>query len=239
MDTQSVQASLPHWMSTVAFVLHIGGGTLGLMSGLTAAFTRKGSRVHRGAGALFTVSMLIMAAAAAYLAVVRPGQLPNLIIAAMVFYLVVTAWLAAHRRDGEAPGLPEKAALAWIVCLCIPFAILSFFVAIGRGPAVVQGPVVIAVYVFTAIVTLAALADARMILRGGVSGAARIARHLWRMCFALALAAGSFFTNAVPKFLHIPFSNWLFLPQLLVLLFLLFWLIRVGFTGWWKAAETG
>jgi uncharacterized membrane protein len=223
------------WLTPLAYVLHIGGGTVGLLSGLTAALARKGERLHRAAGAVFTVSMLIMAVAATYLAVVRPGQFANLIIAAMVAYLVATAWLAARQQDGEKPGLPEKAAFAVIVCLCIPFAALSVFVAVGRGPAVVQGPVVIAVYVFTGIVTLAALLDARMLLRGGISGVERIARHLWRMCFALTLAAGSFFTNAVPKALHMPFSNWLFLPQLFILLFLLFWLARVRLTDWWKA----
>jgi hypothetical protein len=35
--------------------------------------------------------------------------------------------------------------------------------------------------------------DARMLARGGVLGAKRIARHLWRMCFGLFIAAGSFF----------------------------------------------
>ncbi len=32
-----------------------------------------------------------------------------------------------------------------------------------------------------------------MLARGGVLGAKRIARHLWRMCFGLFIAAGSFF----------------------------------------------
>jgi hypothetical protein len=32
-----------------------------------------------------------------------------------------------------------------------------------------------------------------MLLRGGVVGTQRVARHLWRMCFGLFIAAGSFF----------------------------------------------
>jgi hypothetical protein len=40
---------------------------------------------------------------------------------------------------------------------------------------------------------LAALGDIRMLVRGGVLGTKRIARHLWRMCFGLFIAAGSFF----------------------------------------------
>jgi hypothetical protein len=40
---------------------------------------------------------------------------------------------------------------------------------------------------------LAAAGDVRILVRGGVFGVQRIARHLWRMCFGLFIAAGSFF----------------------------------------------
>ncbi len=48
-------------------------------------------------------------------------------------------------------------------------------------------------YVFCALALFFAALDFKVILQGGISGAARIARHLWRMCFALFFAAGSFF----------------------------------------------
>src|SRR5579864_7179045 len=51
-----------------ALVLHIGGGTLGLLSGAIALSVRKGSPLHRVSGTVFFVSMLIMGAMAAYLA---------------------------------------------------------------------------------------------------------------------------------------------------------------------------
>jgi hypothetical protein len=40
---------------------------------------------------------------------------------------------------------------------------------------------------------LSAAEDVRMLWHGGVSGALRIARHLWRMCFALFIASASLF----------------------------------------------
>ena len=47
---------------------------------------------------------------------------------------------------------------------------------------------------FTAsIPLLAAIGDLRMLLRGGISGTSRITRHLWRMCYGLFIATGSFF----------------------------------------------
>jgi hypothetical protein len=43
------------------------------------------------------------------------------------------------------------------------------------------------------VMLLAAAGDVRMLVRGAVFGPKRIARHLWRMCFGLFIAAGSFF----------------------------------------------
>jgi hypothetical protein len=225
-------------MTMLAYVLHIGGGTIGLVSGLIAAFARKGGYHHRKAGIVFLVSMLVMATSAAYLAIAVPGQIVNLFIGTFVFYLVTTAWITVRRTEGTI-GLSEKVALFVALCLCAPFAILAFQLATGHAPffrsaVPFKGPVLIAIYGFTSVLALAAIGDARVVLAKGVSGAPRIARHLWRMCLGLTLAVGSFFTNALPRLLPGPIhvTTIFFIPQLLVLGFLIFWMIRVRFTGW-------
>jgi hypothetical protein len=48
-------------MNALAFILHIGAGAIGLASGTVAALARKGGRVHRRAGTVFVISMLVMA----------------------------------------------------------------------------------------------------------------------------------------------------------------------------------
>ena len=57
------------------------------------------------------------------------------------------------------------------------------------------------------------------------------------MCLGLTLAAGSAFTNGLPRLLpksvHVPLI-FLFIPQLSSLALLIFWVIRVRFTGWYK-----
>src|SRR5258708_22582657 len=87
--------------------------------------------------------------------------------------------------------------------------------------------------------------DVRMLVRGGVLGAKRIARHLWRMCFGLFIAAGSFFLgpsnralrllSAVGLGQHLSpalFSTTLYLIlTLLPLILLIFWLVRVRFAN--------
>jgi hypothetical protein len=75
-----------------------------------------------------------------------------------------------------------------------------------------------------------------MLIRGGVLGVHRIMRHLWRMCFGLFIATGSFFlgqgTKVFPAF--VLKSNVLFIPAILPLLLLIFWLLRVRFTSAYK-----
>ena len=228
-------------LTKLAFILHITGGTIGLLAGIVAASARKGARAHRLAGKVFFVSMLVMAVFADYLAVAMPDQIPNVFIGTFTIYLVATAWLTVRRHE-RTIGVAEKTALIVIVCLWAPFALLSFQLAAGmpstfKSAVPLEGPVRIALYSFTFLVTMAAVGDARMVLAGGIAGARRIGRHLWRMCLGLALAAGSAFTNGLPRLLprsvHVPLIL-LFVPQFLALGLLVFWLIRVRFTGWYK-----
>jgi hypothetical protein len=176
---------------------------------------------------------------------VRPGQLPNLLIGTFTLYLLATAWLTVRRPEGQT-GVPEKIAFAVILLLFAPFAILSFQLAFGLNPYLestvpLRGPVLVAIFVFTLVTAFAVTSDAKVLLAGGIRGRPRILRHLWRMCLSLALAAGSAFTNGFPRMLpaniHVPLSL-LFVPQLLMLGALFFWVIRVRFTGWYEAATT-
>lgn len=230
----------PHGLTTLAFVLHIGGGTLGLVSGLIAGFSPKGERLHRAAGNVFFASMLLMALFACYLAVVVPDQLVNVFIASFAFYLVATGWMTVRRKEGTI-GFAEKIAMVVAFILWAPFAILSFQLASGLPPLFksavpFEGPVLIAIYLFATVLGIAALSDARVVYSGGISGAPRIARHLWRMCSGLTLAIGSAFTNGLARFLPGPYHVPLYfhLPKLVPLGLLVFWLIRVRLTRWYR-----
>jgi uncharacterized membrane protein len=232
--------TLLHNVTALAFVLHIGSGTIALVSGAIAIFAPKGGRIHRATGTVFFVSMLVMAVFAAYLAVAEPGQIENLIIGIFAFYLVMTGWLTVQHTGG-AIGLSEKIAFGVILLLFAPFAILSFQLAAGlplffKSAVPMKGPVLIAMYVFTLVIAIAAVSDAKVVFAGGISGAPRIARHLWRMCLGLMMAAGSAFTNGLPRLLPGPMhvTTIFFLPQFVPLALLIFWMIRVRFTGWFK-----
>jgi uncharacterized membrane protein len=232
-------------ITSAVLFLHICGGTLGLVSGTAALCFRKGSPRHVLAGRIFTASMLTMAVAAVYVAVVRSQ--PNNIGGGLVtFYLIGTAWLTARRKDGETSRWDWAA-------LLIPLAIgiLGWIngVDAARSPSGSKYGVPAGMHLFMGTVCLlAAAGDVRMLLRGGVFGVQRIARHLWRMCYGLFIAAGSFFfgpsnrplrllsTVGIGKYLpQALFSMTLYLIlTVLPLILLIFWLIRVRFARAFK-----
>jgi uncharacterized membrane protein YfcA len=129
---------------------------------------RKGGRLHRKAGTVFVISMLVMAVFACYLGFLIPDQRVNVFIGVFALYLILTAWLAIRRREG-AIGRSEKLALHVGVCLCAPFAILSLQLALGLTPPLqsaipFKGPVLIAIYGFTSVLAIAAIGDAEVVL---------------------------------------------------------------------------
>jgi peptidoglycan/LPS O-acetylase OafA/YrhL len=84
---------------------------------------------------------------------------------------------------------------------------------------------------------LAAIGDLSVILRRGIAGTKRIARHLWRMCFGMFIAVGSFAAQGA-KILPPGVGLWVLLASMLLILSLmLYWLVRVLFTRWYERAE--
>jgi uncharacterized membrane protein len=68
-----------------------------LLSGAFAIAVRKGSRLHRASGNIFTVAMLTLASSALCLAIMK-SQHGNIIGSIITFYMIATAWLAGRRR---------------------------------------------------------------------------------------------------------------------------------------------
>src|SRR5262249_15359840 len=171
-------------------VVHVCVGTLALFSGAAAMSFRKGSRWHRAAGNVFVVSMLVLAVAAVYLAALK-HESGNVSGGILTFYLILTAWLTARRRDGKTSGYD------WAL-LSIPLVLGSLTIISGVTKLRTAGPpsdgVTVGMHFFIGTVMLLACAgDIRMLARGGIFGSQRLARHLWRMCFGFFIATGSFF----------------------------------------------
>jgi hypothetical protein len=183
--------------------------------------------------------MLTVSALAMYLAVFVPpifsGAAPpsaSVSVAILTIYLATTAWMTVRRKDGSV-GLFEKG--AFLVAFGVAAALLIFGVHAASIPTAKAGEYV-PYFVFASFAGFAAALDLKVILRGGISGAQRIGRHLWRMCFALFFAAAFFFLGqqqVFPKLMR--GSPILVVLALAPLALMIFWLLRVRFSKRFKS----
>lgn len=203
--------------------LHIGAGGLALISGAVSGLAKKGSQLHRRSGTVFVVSMLIMATiGAAVSPFLQPPQWVNVVAGVFTLYLVISAWLTVKHRD---PAGPIAVAT---FCAGVGVALAAFAIALGAIPAEKgdSGPAMM----FALVVTLAAIGDLRMIVNRALNATQRLFRHLWRMCYALAIAAGSLFLGQPQVFPEqVRGTGLLFIPVVAVLGLMVFWMIRVRF----------
>jgi hypothetical protein len=216
-------------------ILHICGAITGLLSGTAALIFRKGFRLHRAAGNVFFVSMLIMSASGAGIAAFLKPNMGNVFGGVVTFYLVATGWLTVLRREGET-GLVEFCLL--LLALAAGGGGLFYgweaaHSATGLKDGYPPGPYL----VFGCLSLWAATLDVRMLVHKGVSGASRIRRHLWRMCVAFLIAALSFFLGKQQHFpAAIRGSQILNLPMVVILIVMIYWLIRVRISAGLKKA---
>jgi hypothetical protein len=146
-------------------LFHIIAGSFVLLFGIGALIFSKGEKLHRYSGNLFFFSLLLMAGSGAYFA-----DDPTIAISSV--YFASTAWVIVL--------MPEKKIGVFDIIAFIVISVISanfFYAAITSEP----GFMVTMFYIFGSVALLAALLDLNMIIRGGISGAHRIARHLWRM----------------------------------------------------------
>jgi len=216
-------------MRTPVLILHICGGLAGLLSGAVAMSFRKGSGKHALAGKVFVVSMLTMAAAGVFLAVLKlePG---NILGGMFTLYLVSTAWMTAQHRE-QAIKLTAFDWTALLVVLAIVSTELIFGIEAATSPTHLKYDYPAGPYFFIGSVAfLALVGDIRVFLRRRISGTQRIRRHLWRMCFALFIASTSLFLARQRLFPAIMRKTGaLILLSFLPLILMVFWLLRARF----------
>jgi peptidoglycan/LPS O-acetylase OafA/YrhL len=217
--------------------VHVAAGAVGIVSGFVALFVRKGGRLHRKSGMVFVYAMLVMAVIGAGLASIDHHRLSgapmkaqriSVLAGVLTFYLVVTALLTVRRRTQRSRWV-EVGALLVALAVCV----LGFgfgMQAAGRPGGTLDGLPAAPAFIFGSVALLAAVGDVRLMLARGVEGAPRIARHLWRMCFALWIGSSSFFLGQA-KFIPQPLRIMplLAFPVLLVLVLMFYWLARVRF----------
>ena len=201
--------------------IHVAAGGLALVLGAVALLAKKGGTIHRRSGLLFVYAMLVMGISAAILGNVAGGL--------MTVYFVGTALTTVRPMPAWTPTF-NVAALMVVVGLAL-LTIVAGVKAFNSPGGSLNG-VPFAMHFFLAtVMILAAAGDVRILRFGVPRGRPRLARHLWRMCFALFIAAGSFFSirERVAKILPEPFTTapMRALPILLLFGAMFYWLWRV------------
>ncbi|MEA2326892.1 MAG: hypothetical protein QOE68_1851 [Thermoanaerobaculia bacterium] len=206
--------------------IHIVAGALSMIFGAVALVARKGGTVHRRSGQLFVCSMLTMGITASVLGPVANGLMPA--------YFVVTALTTVRPVTAWTRWINVGALLVAVVLALGSMA--KGFTAFGSPGRALNGVPFFMHFFIGTVMALAAAGDVRVMWSGPQRGGRRLARHLWRMCFALFIAAGSFFSikARVAKLLPAPFTTpaMRVLPIALIFIAMFYWLWRV------RAAKT-
>jgi hypothetical protein len=215
-----VQALLP---------VHIVAGGLAIILGGTALLAAKGGWLHRKSGLLFVYAMLTMGISASILALKHGITNSNFLGGFMSAYFVVTALTTVR----PVTAWTKRVNLGAVVMV---FALALFMFGVGvktiaGGHMFLNGVPVPMLFFLGTIALTAGIGDVRVMRSGPLRGAPRLKRHLWRMCFALFIAAGSFFSirSRVAKVLPEPFlsSPMRILPILLVFAAMFYWMWRL------------
>ena len=185
----------------VLLPVHVAAGALAILAGYIALFASKGARVHRGSGLIFAGAMLVMALSGAVVAAGRFGVEVNIPAGLVTAYLIVTGYLTVQA--------PSDRTRSWErVAMVAAFAVGGVAIVLaGRAFARGYPGFGIPALMFAAVAIGGAAGDRRMRRAGGISGAPRLKRHLWRMCTGLFIAAASFFLGPprrVPEALRLP-----------------------------------
>ena len=214
-------------------VVHVAAGAVALVVGFLALFAAKGARLHRRTGKIFVYSMVVMGGLGAIVAAIRGGE-ASTVAGMLSVYMVITA-MTTVRPVGATPRWVDVGSMVWALALgagSLALGVNALLFGTGSLDGIpAQMPIL-----FGTIALIAGVSDVRVVRDGPRTGAARLTRHLWRMCFALWLAAASFFlgqADELPQALRIPAL--LAVPPLTVLVAMLYWMWRIR----WRRSVRG
>ena len=218
----------PFWLFAIvgaALAFHVAAGGVGILSGYAAILAPKGGPLHRRAGIVFFVAMISMGMVGSLLAI-WIAQRGNVAAGILAAYLVATGWVTVRTPPGRT-GAVDVAAFAVAAAVALLNLLWAFEARAApshRLDGYPAGP-----YLGLALVAaLFAGGDLRMLRKGGLTGASRLARHVGRMGLSLLMATSFLFVGQqkiMPAALH--GSPILLLLGLAPLPLTLFWLVRI------------
>ncbi len=204
-------------LNTILLAIHIGAGSLALLTALVAVVTAKGGRRHVISGRVYAIAMTVVFLTAVPLSLLG-ADLFLLLIAFFSFYLVFAGWRFARNRR----GIPQA----------VDWAATAIMVSTGMGMGIYAGtlfgggdPQWVTMSLFAAIALALGVADALYHRLRRATGGRRIARHLTNML------AGTIATVTAVLVVNVatnpPWLAWI-LPTLVIAPVIVWWNIRTG-----------
>ncbi|MFN3816258.1 hypothetical protein [Brevundimonas sp.] len=216
--------SEPHLVAAGHFLV----GGVSILAGLVAFAAPKGRPVHRAAGAVFTVSMLILCASGLWMSLAR-GILFTVFLAWIAAHAVTSGWAAAN----TGPLARWITRLAALSSFSLVASALAGGVVAGQAPGgALNGLTPPAFFGLAGFALLLAVFDLAFSRARAPSRGRRLARHAGRMGLSMFLATGIFFfgnNHVLPEVMRT--GPILSAPVLLVLALTAFHMARARLFG--------
>lgn len=214
-------------MLLALLVLHIAAGTLGIMAGFAAILLKKGQQLHKRIGWTFLLSMLVLGASGIIIAIAKNIPL-SMLNGGLVCYLVLSSFITIRAKTSF-KSIINRPLLGFGLLLVAGYS-YYFYLAVRSSPEQIGGFGSGAFAVFGLITFYALCEDLYFMLCNKMSRKVVLIRHLWRMLFPLFMATAAVFLGQAKLFPAIlAQSGALFIPVVLVLLSLLYWIVKVSF----------
>jgi hypothetical protein len=194
--------------------------------GFIALYAAKGRRSIARSACPSVYTMPPVAVTGMLIAAIENAAPPmNIPSALLTCYLVITALMAVRAPSAGTRRL-DRLGMVFAFALAVECFVLGGKAIAGGGAA---AGMAYPLWLFGGVAVAAGVGDRLMIRAGGVTAASRLKRHLWRMSFALTLAAMAFFVGQADVFPQpVRIGPLLALPMLAVLatMFTWFWRLR-------------
>lgn len=212
-------------LDVITLIAHVALGSVAVVVGAIALGSRKGRNVHVSAGRVFVFSMGLASVLGAVLGALKFESFWITFHAGILgATLVASGVLAARIRAKRARQW--FIAVAGLNALNAAGLVAAGWYATTLPEARLFGFAAADYFFLFGMAAIACGGDIRMLAGAEVSNRHRIAQHLMRMCIGFFIAAGSAFTgpgaSAFPK--AVQESGVLSLPELAIVLLMLFWL---------------
>ncbi|MEO7383913.1 MAG: hypothetical protein ABIU18_03180 [Novosphingobium sp.] len=207
---------------------HLLTGLLAVSAGAAALVLPKGAPLHRYCGRVFAICMLLLCVSGLYLSLTR-SILFTVFLSLLALHAVLTGWASAARRSAFSIQIESVGLI--LITFNAAAAGIGGWAATVADSGLINGLPATAFFTLAVISALLMIADLRAKYVQSTRRQ-RIARHLWRMGFALLIATTIFFfgnNHVLPEVLRS--TALLSVPVLGVLMVTAGWWGYVRFAG--------